>query len=76
MREFSTVQVAKKLGLQQSNLQRAIAQGKVQAPPLVSVGPVKVRLWTPKDVERARKALGKRKKGKTPSKKSRRILTA
>jgi predicted DNA-binding transcriptional regulator AlpA len=61
MRRLSTVQVAKQLGLQQSNLQRAIAQGKVQAPPLVSVGPVKVRLWSSKDVERARKSL-KRKK--------------
>jgi len=61
MRKLSTVQVARKLRLQQSNLQRAIALGKVKAPPLVRVGPVKVRLWTPKDVERARKSL-KRKK--------------
>ena len=61
MRKLSTVQVAKELGLQQPNLQRAIAQGKIKSPPLVSVGPVKVRLWTPKDVERARKALKKPK---------------
>jgi len=61
MRKLSTAEVAEKLDLQRPNLQRAIAQGKVQPPPLVSVGPVKVRLWTLRDVERARKSL-KRKK--------------
>jgi len=61
MRKISTAETAKMLGLQRSNLQRAIREGRVKAPPLVSVGPVKVRLWSPKDVERARKALRKRK---------------
>ncbi len=49
------------LGLHQPNLQRAITEGKVHAPPLTTVGRVRVRLWTGKDVERARKALKKRK---------------
>jgi len=64
MRKHSTAQVAKMLGLYQPNLQRIMAQGRVKAPPLVTVGGVKVRLWSEKDVERARKVLGKRKKGK------------
>jgi hypothetical protein len=64
MRKYSTAQVAKMLGLYQPNLQRIMAQGRVKAPPLVAVGGVKVRLWSEKDVERARKVLGKRKKGK------------
>ena len=68
MRKLSTAEVAKELGLQRPNLQRAIAQGKVQAPPLVTVGPVKVRLWTRKDVERARRSLGKRKMRKATRK--------
>ena len=61
MRRFSTTEVAKMLGLHQPNLQRAIRDGKVKAPPLTRVGGVKVRLWSEKDVERARKALKKRK---------------
>ncbi len=61
MRKFSTPEVAKMLGLHQPNLQRAITEGKVHAPPLTTVGRVRVRLWTGKDVERARRALKKRK---------------
>jgi hypothetical protein len=61
MRTLSTTEAAKKIGVHRVNLQKAIAQGKVQAPPLVSVGPVKVRLWSDADVDRARKSL-KRKK--------------
>jgi len=61
MLKFSTAEAARRLGLRRPHLQRAIAQGKVDAPPLISVGPVKVRLWSPKDVERARKALKKPK---------------
>lgn len=61
MRKFSTSEAAKMLGLYRPNLQRAMAEGRVPAPPLVSVGGVKVRLWSDKDVERARKALKKRK---------------
>jgi len=59
--KVSTTQAAKLLGLHQPNLQRAIREGRVKAPPLVTVGGVKIRLWSPKDVERARKSL-KRKK--------------
>ena len=49
------------LGLLQPNLQRAIRDGKVKAPPLTRVGGVKIRLWSDKDVERARKQMSKLK---------------
>jgi hypothetical protein len=61
VRKFSTSQVAKMLGLHQPNLQRAITQGRVKAPPLTTVGGMKVRLWSRRDIERARKVLKKRK---------------
>lgn len=61
MKRFSTTEAAKKLGLHRPHLQRAIANSRVKAPKLTRVGGVKVRLWTIKDVERARKALKKTK---------------
>lgn len=61
MRKLTTADAAKRLGLLRPHLQRAIAQGKIKPPPLVKVGPVKVRLWSLKDVERARKSLKKKK---------------
>jgi predicted DNA-binding transcriptional regulator AlpA len=61
MRTLSTSQVAKLLGLWQPNLQRAIREGKVKAPPLVKVGGMRIRLWSAADVERARKSLRKAK---------------
>lgn len=62
MKLFSTAEVAKKLGLHRPHLQRAIAEGRVKAPKVTLVGGVKFRLWTIKDVEKARKALKKAKK--------------
>jgi len=61
MRKYSTVQVARMLKIHQPSLQRAIRRGTVKAPPLVTVGGVKVRLWSERDVERARKVLKKPK---------------
>ncbi len=61
MRKFSTAEAAKMLGLHRPHLQRAIAQGRVRPPRLIRVGGASARLWTRKDVERARKALKKRK---------------
>jgi len=63
MRTLSTSQVAKRLGLWQPNLQRLIRQGKVKAPPLVRVGGVKVRLWSPVDVDGVRKSITAKGKG-------------
>jgi predicted DNA-binding transcriptional regulator AlpA len=64
MKKYSTSQVAKMLGLQRPNLQRAIRQKRIPVPPLVKVGELEVRLWSDADVQLAREALGKRKKGK------------
>ena len=57
MRKFSTTEVAEMLGIHQPNLQRAIRQGRISAPPLVKVGKLKVRLWSKTEVETARKEL-------------------
>ncbi len=64
MRKYSTVEVAKILGLHQPALQRAIARGRVTPPPLIRVGRIKIRLWAPRDVERARRQLKKTRNGR------------
>jgi predicted DNA-binding transcriptional regulator AlpA len=66
-RKFSTPQVAKMLGMWQPHLQRAITEGKVPAPPITRIGGIRVRLWSRRDVERARKALGGRKRPRVRS---------
>ena len=60
MRRYSTSQVAKMLGLHQPNLQRLIREKRIPFPTLQRVGKVRIRLWTPKDVKRAREAIRKK----------------
>jgi len=55
--QFSTRQAAEKLGVVVLTLQRHVASGTVDAPPLQKVGGVTVRLWTNSDIEKARKVL-------------------
>jgi hypothetical protein len=62
MRTYSTNQVAKKLGINQANLQRAIRRETVPFPPLQKVGALKIRLWSDTDIARLRKAIGKARK--------------
>lgn len=59
MERYSTVQAAKMLGIHQPSLQRLIRQRRVPFPPIEMVGGIRVRLWTKRDVERARKAIEK-----------------
>jgi hypothetical protein len=59
MRMYSTTEAAKELGIHRVNLQKAIASGKITPPSVTTVGGVRVRLWTTKDIERARKKLKK-----------------
>jgi predicted DNA-binding transcriptional regulator AlpA len=59
MKEFSTRQAAKKLGITQATLSRYIAAGKVPAPKVVSVGDFRVHSWTEKEVEDLRQLLPK-----------------
>jgi hypothetical protein len=55
MKTYSTLQVAKALGLTSATLHRWIRERKIQAPPVQSLGGVQIRLWTLDDVEKARK---------------------
>ena len=60
MRSLSTVQVARKLGIDQAYLQRLMRKRVVPFPPLAKVGALKIRLWGDRDVARLRKALAER----------------
>jgi hypothetical protein len=60
-RRYSTNEVARMLRMNQANLQRLIRHKRIPFPPLVQVGGLKIRLWTKTQVERARKALAKRR---------------
>jgi hypothetical protein len=64
----STSQVAELLRMQRPHLQRAIAEGKIKPPPVTRVGGIRIRLWSPRDIERARKALGRPKRRGTQRK--------
>lgn len=63
MNRLSTSEAAKKLRIHRVNLQQAIRDGRIPAPKLTSIGGVKVRLWTKRDLLRAREALKKTGKG-------------
>jgi hypothetical protein len=55
--KLSTRDAAKKLGVVLLTLQRHVSAKTVDAPPLQKVGGVSVRLWSARDIERARKVL-------------------
>ena len=57
MKGFSTREAAKKLGVNLVTLQRHIAAKTIKPPPIQKVGGVSIRLWTNRDIERARKVL-------------------
>jgi transposase len=59
MNQYSTREVAKKLGLHLVTLQTYIAEKKIPAPPLLRVGKGKLRIWTDQDVEHVRQLLPK-----------------
>jgi DNA-binding transcriptional MerR regulator len=54
MKEYSTAQVARKLGVGRDTLHRWFREG-LRAPRKRQVGGVTVRIWSNKDLERARK---------------------
>jgi transposase len=64
MKGFSTREAAKQLDVNLVTLQRHIAAKTVQAPPLEKVGGVTVRLWTARDIEKARKVLAATRPGR------------
>jgi len=60
MNANSSREAAKKLGISLMTLQRYIADGNwIKAPRVQKVGGVNVRLWTARDIERARKLIVK-----------------
>ena|ERR1700732_1986345 len=54
---YSTREAAKKLGVTILTLQRHVSAKTFDAPPLTKVGGVSVRLWSDRDIERARRVL-------------------
>ncbi len=61
---LSTRDAAKKLGVTILTLQRHVTTKTVDAPPLQKVGGVSVRLWSARDIEKARKILASVKPGR------------
>ncbi len=60
MKACSSREAAKKLKISLMTLQRYIADGNwIEAPVVQKIGGVKVRLWTSRDIERARKLMEK-----------------
>jgi DNA-binding transcriptional MerR regulator len=55
MRTYSTIQVARMLGIHKVTLQRWLLSGKVSEPRRVRNGGVNARIWADRDVERIRK---------------------
>jgi hypothetical protein len=61
---LSTRDAAKKLGVTILTLQRHVTAKTVDAPSLQKVGGVSVRLWSARDIEKARKVLAATKPGR------------
>jgi predicted DNA-binding transcriptional regulator AlpA len=59
MKNYSTRQAAKKLGIAMASLSRYVAVGKVPAPKPTLIGRYEVRAWTEEDIERVRALLPK-----------------
>ena len=55
MKTYSTVQVAKLVGVSWSTLHRWIESQKIKAPELQSFGGVQIRAWTDDDLEAAKR---------------------
>jgi predicted site-specific integrase-resolvase len=55
VRNYSTAQAARILGIGRQTLHRWIASGAVAPPRLTNVAGVKVRIWTNRELELARK---------------------
>lgn len=57
MRELSTRQAAKLLGLSHAALVRYMASGKIPAPKAIQFGKFKAHLWTEAEIEHVRQLL-------------------
>jgi len=63
-RKYSTREAAKQLGRTILTLQRHITLGTIKAPPVSTIGTIRVRLWSDRDIEKARKVLAGVKPGR------------
>jgi excisionase family DNA binding protein len=54
MRTYTTVQVAKQLGVGRDTLYRWMRAGKIKTAPVSRLGPFRVRLWSDRDVTQIR----------------------
>jgi predicted DNA-binding transcriptional regulator AlpA len=59
MKQYTTREAARKLGLNVKSIQRYIAAGKISAPPIQNLGGGKFRVWTEAEIEHVRKLLPK-----------------
>jgi predicted DNA-binding transcriptional regulator AlpA len=59
MKNLSTRQAAKKLGLSHGTLNNYIASGKVPAPKSVTTGTTTVHIWSEEEIENVRQLLPK-----------------
>jgi hypothetical protein len=66
----TTREAAKKMGVAQITLQRHVAAKTVKAPALRIVGGVAKRLWSERDIERAKRVLASVKPGRKPKRRS------
>jgi predicted site-specific integrase-resolvase len=69
MATYSTVEVAELVHVSWDTLSRWIREKKFDVPPVKSVGRVKVRLWTPAEVDKVRKYKEQHYQGKGRKKK-------
>lgn len=54
-KKYSTVEVAERVGVSPDTLYRWMTARRFYVPPLVSVGRVRIRLWTDEEVEGVKK---------------------
>jgi hypothetical protein len=69
MATYSTVEVAELVDISWDTLNRWIRQNKFSVPPVRSIGRVKIRLWTPAEVDEVRKYKERHYRGKGSRKK-------
>lgn len=58
MGNYSTRETAKLLGVSMATINRYIVAGTIPVPPLARVGGVTVRLWSDKDIAKAKRIVG------------------
>jgi excisionase family DNA binding protein len=65
-RNYTTSEVAEKIGVSHQTLRDWIDNAKIPAPKLIKVGKSSIRVWAKNDIENARKFKGTLKRGPKP----------